>query len=338
MGAAAEDARRPSGAPGEFGSLYRLHAGRLEEARGLIDALYYPCRWTAPRSAWQAPVDFTGADLDGLTISATRVGGTVRISSEERDGYHVDLPRSGRLRCEFGDERLVVSRAEAVIFPFSGLATAIWSGPRDEPIGVKLDAAEVETELEGLLGHPISRPIPFGSRLDTASGAGRSWADLIRFLYDEVVAGRPLTRYPLMARQLCSTAVTGLLLAADHPYHEELATPVTPARPRTIKRAIDLIESYPDMALTVSDLAWAAGCGVRALQQGFRDYVGVTPMDYLRQVRLTRARDDLRLAPPGTVTVAHVAHRWGFSHLGRFAAAYRAAFGESPSDALRREP
>jgi AraC-like DNA-binding protein len=36
------------------------------------------------------------------------------------------------------------------------------------------------------------------------------------------------------------------------------------------------------------------------------------------------------------MTVAAVAHRWGFAHLGRFASAYRCRFGEPPSDTLRR--
>jgi AraC-like DNA-binding protein len=35
------------------------------------------------------------------------------------------------------------------------------------------------------------------------------------------------------------------------------------------------------------------------------------------------------------VSVAEVAARWGFSHLGRFAAAYRKRYGESPSHTLR---
>jgi transcriptional regulator GlxA family with amidase domain len=59
-------------------------------------------------------------------------------------------------------------------------------------------------------------------------------------------------------------------------------------------------------------------------------------MTYLQQVRLGRAHDALSHADPSLNTVASVAHRWGFAHLGRFATAYRTRFGQSPSETLRR--
>src|SRR5215471_3586027 len=46
-------------------------------------------------------------------------------------------------------------------------------------------------------------------------------------------------------------------------------------------------------------------------------------------------RSELRSASPG-LTVTEVATRHGFVELGRFAAQYRAAFGENPSTTLRR--
>jgi AraC-like DNA-binding protein len=52
-------------------------------------------------------------------------------------------------------------------------------------------------------------------------------------------------------------------------------------------------------------------------------------------VRLEKVREDLARAEPGTDSVTEVATRWGFLHLGRFAAAYRSAFGEHPSQTLR---
>ena len=39
-----------------------------------------------------------------------------------------------------------------------------------------------------------------------------------------------------------------------------------------------------------------------------------------------------------TTTVRAVATSFGLMHMGRFAAAYREAFGESPSETLNRQP
>jgi transcriptional regulator GlxA family with amidase domain len=81
-------------------------------------------------------------------------------------------------------------------------------------------------------------------------------------------------------------------------------------------------------------LADAAGVGVRALEDGFRRYVGRSPTAHLRHVRLDRVHAELSAARPGT-TVGEVAYRWGFTHLDRFAGAYAKRFGETPSATLR---
>ncbi len=92
--------------------------------------------------------------------------------------------------------------------------------------------------------------------------------------------------------------------------------------------AVDLGEP-----LDVTSIAAHARLSVRALQEGFRATFGTTPMRYVRQARLRQARDDLRCAT-GDEGVTQIAHRWGFTHLGRFACLYRQTFGESPSAAL----
>ncbi|QRP49194.1 AraC family transcriptional regulator [Amycolatopsis sp. FDAARGOS 1241] len=61
------------------------------------------------------------------------------------------------------------------------------------------------------------------------------------------------------------------------------------------------------------------------------------PGAYILSVRLRRVREELSAARPGEgSTVANIAHRCGFLNLGRFAAQYRRAHGECPSDTLHR--
>jgi transcriptional regulator GlxA family with amidase domain len=61
-------------------------------------------------------------------------------------------------------------------------------------------------------------------------------------------------------------------------------------------------------------------------------------MKYPRQIRLRRAREALKTTDRDATTVRAVATRLGILHMGRFAAAYRDAFGEAPSDTLNRPP
>ena len=91
----------------------------------------------------------------------------------------------------------------------------------------------------------------------------------------------------------------------------------------------------PGRPLTVHDLARTAGVSVRALQEGFLQHTGMSPMTYLRRIRLARAHDDLCRLDGSSWTVAEIAHRWGFVHMGRFADAYRAQYGHPPSHTLR---
>lgn len=58
-------------------------------------------------------------------------------------------------------------------------------------------------------------------------------------------------------------------------------------------------------------------------------------MQYVREVRLRHVRDRLLKPMPGD-SVTDIAIEHGFPHLGEFATAYKKAFGESPSETLRR--
>lgn len=100
-------------------------------------------------------------------------------------------------------------------------------------------------------------------------------------------------------------------------------------------RAVEAIHERPEEPFTVLALAQLAGVSVRTLQAGFRRYLDCTPLAYLRAVRLARAHEDLRAADPGVTTVSQVAYRWGFVHLGRFAADYRTRYHTTPARTLK---
>ncbi|MGN9914289.1 helix-turn-helix transcriptional regulator [Phytohabitans sp. LJ34] len=175
---------------------------------------------------------------------------------------------------------------------------------------------------------------PLTAEADLSTGAGRSLARLLALMRAEMDDPEGLIYQPLLAGRLWQAVLSGLLTATADRLREDRDQRERASRPRAVKRAIDAMEAEPDRAFTATSLAAAAGTSVRTLQEGFRQHVGLSPMAYLRRLRLARAHADLRAAEPGEETVASVAHRWGFAHLGRFAAAYRAEYGRPPADTL----
>ena len=128
--------------------------------------------------------------------------------------------------------------------------------------------------------------------------------------------------------------LNGFVLAAATEHVAGLSAPVG-ARPASVRTAIDLIESQPQEALTLSLIAQRCEVSPRTLQKAFQQHLGMSPMEYLRDVRLRRAHEELRAADPFDASVAAVARRWGFGHLGRFAAAHEAKYGQTPLRTLR---
>lgn len=105
--------------------------------------------------------------------------------------------------------------------------------------------------------------------------------------------------------------------------------------PATLRRAVAFIDEHAGRHLTVADIAAASFVTVRAVQLAFRRHLDMTPMQYLRQVRLDRAHQDLLAADPARESVTAVAYRWKFASASRFTAYYRGVYGVLPSHTLR---
>ncbi len=104
-------------------------------------------------------------------------------------------------------------------------------------------------------------------------------------------------------------------------------------RSRATRQALALIAEVSEEPLTVQEICNAVGVSERTLRYSFREQLDVSPKQYLQSVRLHGVRRDLLCSEPGD-KVADVANRWGFWHMGQFAADYRRQFGELPSETV----
>jgi AraC-like DNA-binding protein len=108
------------------------------------------------------------------------------------------------------------------------------------------------------------------------------------------------------------------------------------------RRHAELMARFAAMArtecegrLSASEIAAALGVSDRTLRTCCRLHLNMGPSHYLHAHRMQLARRALRVAGPSETSVTQIARRFGFSELGRFAASYRARFGELPSATLK---
>jgi AraC family transcriptional regulator len=97
----------------------------------------------------------------------------------------------------------------------------------------------------------------------------------------------------------------------------------------SLRRVIDYIEADLSRSFTIEELAKVAGVSPRHFIRAFRESAGQTPLRYVYDLRLERAKEFL-LDPRRTAT--EVALDCGFSHAQHFSTAFKKATGLTPSD------
>jgi AraC-like DNA-binding protein len=102
-----------------------------------------------------------------------------------------------------------------------------------------------------------------------------------------------------------------------------------------IARFEEFLEANPDRPLYLTEICAAIGVAERTLRAFCEEHLGMGPIRFLTLRRMHLVRHALLSAVPSTSTVTRIATDHGFWELGRFAVAYRALFGESPSETLR---
>ena len=212
--------------------------------------------------------------------------------------------------------------------PHCSMTTENMGGPVDlVGVGFTVDA------VEKFLGHPPLR----ARSLEAANTPRNPTIGLRNFLVyvgDTLSSAPGIVEHPLIESSLIDSLLS--LAVVTYGLSDPDAPTTSSLVPGALKRALRFIDENVNSAITTTDIAGAARMSARGLQALFSRELGITPMVYLRRLRLASARAELLDAEPESGDVASVARRWGFGHLSRFAKTYREEFGENPSETLRR--
>jgi AraC-like DNA-binding protein len=315
-----------------------MHAETVIEAETLCGMALYPNqKMTILKNPESFSLKQRVGNLGPLTVGEIAFGADVRLDCGElNDSYHVNIPMSGHIESEHRGIRATADPEFATVYqPDVHTVLPYWSA-QARLLCVKFDRSVVDDAFRDALGNTTTKQIDFGHTMQIHSGGGRTWAQMVMMLNEQVSRPDSILREPLVGLPFIDSLVRGLLVVADHPYHSAVVKPVRTVRSRLVDTAVEIIEADAHLPLTVSSIAARSHGSVRSLQQAFRREMEMTPMAYVREVRLRRAHQALVESDPSVATVALIAHRWGFTNLGRFAETHATRYGELPAATLRR--
>jgi len=274
-------------------------------------------------------------DFCRFTISYGRsVQGHLQDEADERMAF-VMAPK-GRGEFVTQGRTFDMSGEHGVVFHTGALRT-LKQGADCEISVLLMNRRKAAEQCAKLLGRDLDRELAFDTSFDLSSPNGQSWVRLFQYATAELASPHSLFRSIAAARQqLEQTVLTGFLLSQTHTYSDALLRPQSAAVPFYVRRAEAYIEAHFSEPLSLADIAAQAGVSARSLQNGFQNSRGMTPMAFLRSLRLRHVHRALLAADPTSARVTEIALAYGFNHMGEFASAYRHAFGETPKQTLVR--
>jgi AraC-like DNA-binding protein len=283
------------------------------------------------------------------SVNRLEYGAEVEIDPDRLDDFFlVQIPVAGRASIACGNRRFdSTPQAASLVSPTLPLHMRWHAG--NAQVCVRFERRMVEEHCAAHLGHALEEPLEFEPELRLDTPAGRYFLRLVQLFAEELTIARgidggwPLrgeASHPLANERVAEHFSTALLNALIYGQASNITAALERAEaapaPHFVRRAEDYIRHHYAETITIETLARVAGVSTRTLFSGFRDFRHVTPMAYLKKVRLEKAHAALQGAEiDGSAGVTKIALDTGFAHLGRFAQAYRLRFGELPSETAR---
>ncbi|MBV9830642.1 MAG: hypothetical protein JOZ82_03540, partial [Marmoricola sp.] len=217
----------------------------MSEAEDVVAGLFLPHRLEVSRGGGALDMRMSALALDCVTVARLAYGRDLRLVTEEAAQFHVNTPLTGIACSRRGtSEPLVTSPHEAAVFPPGEAAEIEWAEQCTQ-LCLMISRGALETELEHLLGRHLTSPLEFDFAMDLTTPMGRSWAETLRLVVNELDHSPGLASHPFARRHAERLLLDGLLLGHRHNYREELLrpSPSTPSGP--VARAVELIQERP---------------------------------------------------------------------------------------------
>jgi len=250
--------------------------------------------------------------------------------------FFIFVPYRGALEVTQGRRRIDVVPGQMAVVSSEGSFTRKRWRDASELLVIGVDRQTTMKTLSDEYGVAIGTLLQFERQIVADLAAVPTLWRYIATLCRDAAEPEPCLADPATGRSCERTLIMLLLQSFPHSLSARLAQPASPAAPYYVRRVQDFVHANAARTVSAGEMTAVAGVSARALYYGFQKYLGVTPMKYLKHVRLEGARAALRKARGARESVTGIALGAGYSNLSRFCRDYRAHFGETPSATMRQ--
>ncbi len=266
--------------------------------------------------------------MNCIGVGNTKYGTAVSLAYPESDVFLQSFPVRGRAQARVGEfVGLLDPNHSVAVSPHMYFAAKLAADYETLLLLIKPQA--LIDKLTAITGQSIRQPLKFQPLQDWAHPAAKTLRD--HFLLLVEIVGTSVVPIPkLVLAEFEQTLMVMFLYANRHNYSHFLEQKSAVAAPWQLRLVEQYMEANWQRPIMLEQLAQVAGVSALALFRSFRKSRGCSPMEFVRRLRLGRAREMLQ-HPHAATTVAAVASACGFADLDRFVNDYLQAFGELPS-------
>jgi len=255
----------------------------------------------------------------------------IAIQFPEPDHVRVQFHHRGVGATWIGNDMVPITREQSCI---TSTAAEFDLGEGYQQLVWRVSKDVLRKKLSTLTEVPLSGDIDFDPELDMTTPRARVLTNLLSCTVHaaETIDGESGT---IVLGELEQALISTFLAGSEHRYRDQLEGRAPAAAPWQVRRVEGYIAANWDKPLEIEILAQVTGASVRSIFRAFKQSRGYTPFEFAKRLRLSHARRMLE-DPESAGSVTSVAFACGFSDLGRFSKDFAGAFGERPSDVLKR--
>jgi AraC-like DNA-binding protein len=282
-----------------------------------------------------ADAKFSKVDMGSLASFMLSYGASAKVDIRDLESYYVLCrPVSGKAVIIHNGQEFECTSENGrtmILSPTQEFSMAIDSDCCQRI--VKISRELVEKHFCKFFGRNLTKAIAFSPVMEAEDGLGNAWWRAIDFLESESLQKDSLFANEKAFIEAQSMVITGLLHSHKHNYSDDIQARECKVAPVHVRKAELFIEANIKEALSIDEIVAASNVPKRTLYDGFKRFRGISPMCYLRNLRMDYVRKELQSCTENK-NITTIALDWGFTHLGRFSIEYKKRFGESPSDTL----